>query len=121
MGGADLRGFDFRGAGPTQFGRPLGGEIVYTSSYEVYFPLVATRLEGEVRDRELLRWVLFTDVGFLGLGANDPTFSEMRASSGVGLRIEIPYLELPIALDLGWPWLYEETDNRRQLFFSISR
>ena len=121
MGGADLRGFDFRGAGPTQFGRPLGGEAVYTSSYEIYFPLVATRLEGEVRDRELLRWVLFTDIGFLGLGLNDPTFGEMRASSGVGLRIEIPYLELPIALDLGWPWLYEETDDRRQLFFSISR
>ena len=60
-------------------------------------------VEGEVRDRELLRWVLFTDIGFLGLGLNDPTFGEMRASSGVGLRIEIPYLELPIALDLGWP------------------
>lgn len=121
MGGADLRGFDFRGAGPSQFGRPLGGEAVYTSSYEIYFPLIATRLEGEPRDRELLRWVLFTDIGFLGLGLNDASFREMRGSSGVGLRIEIPYLELPIALDLGWPWKYEESDNRRQLFFSISR
>ena len=121
MGGADLRGFDFRGAGPSQFGRPLGGEAVYTSSYEIYFPLVATRLEGEPRDRELLRWVLFTDIGFLGLGIGDPSFGEMRGSTGVGLRIEIPYLELPIALDLGWPWMYEESDNRRQLFFSISR
>ena len=121
MGGADLRGFDYRGAGPTQFGRPLGGEAVYTSSYEIYFPLVATRLEGEVRDRELLRWVVFTDIGFLGRGLNDPLFREMRGSSGIGLRIEIPYLELPIALDLGWPWLYEETDDRRQLFFQISR
>ncbi|MCK5942713.1 MAG: BamA/TamA family outer membrane protein [Planctomycetes bacterium] len=121
MGGGNLRGFDFRRAGPTQFGRPLGGEVIYTSSYEVYFPLVATRLEGEVRDRELLRWVVFTDIGFLGLGLDDPTFGEMRASSGVGLRIEIPYLELPIALDLGWPWMYEESDDRRQLYFSISR
>lgn len=121
MGGGNLRGFDFRRAGPTQFQRPLGGEAIYTSTYEIYFPLVATRLEGEVRDRELLRWVVFTDIGFLGLGLTDPTFGEMRASSGVGLRIEIPYLELPIALDLGWPWLYEESDDRRQLFFSISR
>ncbi len=121
MGGANLRGFDFRRAGPTQFGRPLGGEVTYTSTFEIFFPLVATRLEGEVRDRELLRWVLFTDIGFLGLGINDPTFEEMRGSSGVGIRIEIPYLELPIALDLGWPWRYEETDDRRQLFFSISR
>lgn len=121
MGGANLRGFDFRRAGPTQFGRPVGGEAVYTSTYEVYFPLVATRLEGEVRDRELLRWVLFTDIGLLGLGLNDPTFRELRASTGVGIRIEIPYLELPIALDLGWPWAFEDTDDRRQLYFSISR
>lgn len=121
MGGRNLRGFEFRRAGPTQFQRPLGGEAIYTSSFEIYFPLVATRLEGEVRDRELLRWVVFTDIGFLGLGIDDPSFREMRASSGVGLRIEIPYLQLPIALDLGWPWLYEETDDRRQLYFSISR
>ena len=121
MGGANLRGFDFRRAGPTQFQRPLGGEVVYTSTYEIFFPLVATRIGGEVRDRELLRWVMFTDIGLLGLGPNDPTFGELRASSGVGLRIEIPYLELPIALDIGWPWFYEETDDRRQLFFSVSR
>jgi outer membrane protein insertion porin family len=121
MGGANLRGFDFRSAGPTQFGRPLGGEVNYTTTAEIFFPLVATRLEGEVRDRELLRWVAFTDIGLLGLSFDDPTFEELRMSVGVGLRIEIPYLELPIALDLGWPLFYEETDDRRQLFFSISR
>ena len=84
-------------------------------------PLVATRLEGEVRDRELLRGVFFTDFGLLGLAVDDPSFGELRASSGFGIRIEVPYLEVPIALDLGWPWLYEETDDRRQLYFSISR
>lgn len=121
MGGANLRGFDFRRAGPTQFQRPIGGEVIYTSTYEVFFPLIATRFPGEVRDRELLRWVLFTDIGLLGLGPNDPTFGQLRGSSGVGLRIEIPFLQLPIALDLGWPWHYEESDDRRQLYFSISR
>ncbi len=121
MGGANLRGFDYRQAGPSQFGRPVGGEAVYTATAELYFPLVATRLDGEVRDRELLRGVLFTDVGFLGLSLDDPTFSEMRASTGIGIRIEIPMFELPIALDVGWPWLYEETDDRRQVYFSISR
>ncbi|MEC9048640.1 MAG: BamA/TamA family outer membrane protein [Planctomycetota bacterium] len=121
MGGANLRGFDFRRAGPTQFQRPIGGEVIYTSTYEVFFPLIATRFPGEVRDRELLRWVLFTDIGLLGLGPSDPTFGQLRASTGVGLRVEIPFLQLPIALDLGWPWYYEETDARRQLYFSISR
>ena len=41
MGGANLRGFDFRRAGPTQFQRPIGGEVIYTSTYEVFFPLIA--------------------------------------------------------------------------------
>jgi outer membrane protein insertion porin family len=121
MGGANLRGFDYRRAGPKQFGRPIGGEAVWTSTVELFMPLVATRLEGEVRDRELLRWLVFTDFGLLGLDAGDPTFGELRASSGIGLRIEIPLLEIPIALDLGWPWMYEDSDDRRQLYFSISR
>jgi outer membrane protein insertion porin family len=121
MGGPDLRGFDFRRAGPTQFNRPLGGEAKWTATAELFFPLVATRLEGEVRDRELLRGVVFTDLGLLGLDDGDETFRQLRASSGIGIRIEIPFLEVPIALDLGWPWIYEETDDRRQLYFSISR
>jgi outer membrane protein insertion porin family len=121
LGGATLRGFDYRRAGPKQFGRPLGGEAMWHATAEVYFPLVSTRLEGDLRDRELLRWVVFTDFGLLGLDVTDPTFRELRAASGIGLRIEIPLLEIPIALDLGWPWLYEESDDRRQLYFSISR
>jgi outer membrane protein insertion porin family len=121
MGGDNLRGFDYRRAGPSQFGRPIGGQARYTATAEIYFPLIATRLEGEVRDRELVRWLLFTDIGLLGLDIDDPTFGELRGSSGFGIRIEIPYLEVPIQLDLGWPWSYEETDDRRQLFFSISR
>lgn len=121
MGGSNLRGFDYRDAGPSQFGRPIGGEATYTASIELFVPLVATRLEGEIRDRELLRGVLFTDFGLLGLSIDDPTFGELRASSGFGIRIEVPYLEVPIALDFGWPWLYEETDDRRVLYFSISR
>jgi outer membrane protein insertion porin family len=121
MGGANLRGFDFRRAGPKQFGRPYGGEIVFTGTAEVIFPLVATRLEGEVRDREILRWLVFTDVGFLGLAHDDPTFGEMRAASGFGFRIELPYFEIPIAIDLGWPWQYEQTDTRRQLWFSLGQ
>jgi len=120
MGGASLRGFGFRRAGPTQFGRPIGGEAMYTATAEVTFPLIATRMEGDVRDRELVRVVTFSDFGLLGLSADDPSFREPRLSVGFGVRIQVPFLELPIALDLGWPLIYEETDDRRQLYFSIS-
>ena len=121
MGAFNLRGFDYRGAGPTQFGHAIGGEALFTSTVEVTFPLVATRMENQVMDRELIRGVLFSDFGLLGLSLHDPTFSEARLSVGFGIRIEVPVLEIPIALDLGWPLLYEESDDRTQLYFSISR
>jgi outer membrane protein insertion porin family len=123
MGGFNLRGFDYRRAGPSQFGRPIGGEVLYTASVELFVPLVSTRREGEVRDRELLRGVVFTDFGLLGLSISDPTFNELRASSGFGLRIELPVpgLELPIALDFGWPWQFEESDTRRYFYWTFGR
>ncbi len=123
LGGFNLRGLDYRRAGPSQFGRPIGGEAIYTASVELSMPLVATRREGEVRDRELLRGVLFTDFGLLGLSIHDPTFGQIRASSGFGLRIDLPVpgLELPIALDFGWPWRFEETDERRYFYWTFGR
>lgn len=121
LGGANLRGFDFRGAGPSQFGQPVGGEALFTTSLEYIVPLVTTRLEREVRDREIVRGLLFTDFGLLGLGIDDPSFDEPRLSVGFGVRIELPVLEIPIAIDLGWPVLYEESDDRQVLWFTLSR
>lgn len=122
MGAVNLRGFDYRGAGPSQFGRAIGGEAMLTSSLELSFPLIATRSERQIQDRELIRGLVFTDFGLDGLALHDPTFyAQPRLSVGFGIRIEVPVLEIPIALDLGWPLLYEETDDRGQLYFSISR
>ena len=42
-------------------------------------------------------------------------------SYGFGLRIDVPVIGIPIALDLGWPIFWEETDRRRQFFFSLSK
>lgn len=121
MGGTNLRGFDFRSAGPKQFDRPYGGEVMFVGTAEIIFPLVSSRMPGEVRDREILRWLVFTDVGMLGLGPDDPSFGEVRAASGFGFRIELPFFQIPIAIDLGWPWKYEQSDDRRQLWFSMGQ
>lgn len=123
LGGRNLRGLDYRRAGPSQFGRPIGGEALYTATIELTFPLVATRGEGDIRERELLRGVVFTDFGLLGLSIDDSTFGELRASSGFGLRIDLPLpgLELPIALDFGWPWMFEESDSRRYFYWTFGR
>ena len=121
LGGSSLRGFRFRGVGPTQYGRPYGGEAMLYGTTEVIAPLVATRMENDLRDRELIRGMLFLDYGLLGLGLNDPTFDELRVSYGIGVRIDVPVLGIPIELALGWPLFSEETDRTRQLWFSLSR
>lgn len=121
MGGASLRGFRHRGAGPTQFDQPLGGEVRYLQTLEYAFPIWSTPVEGRFRETEILRGVVFSDFGLLGLGLHDPTFAEPRLSVGLGIRIQVPLLGLPIELDLGWPLLWEETDHRHQFYFSLGR
>lgn len=121
LGGQSMRGFEFRGVGPRQFGRPYGGEAMYYGTAEIITPLVATRTENDLRDRELLRGVAFLDYGLLGLSVTDPTFEQWRVSYGVGVRIDVPVIGIPIAIDLGWPLAWEDTDRRRQFFFSLSR
>jgi outer membrane protein insertion porin family len=121
LGGSNLRGFDQYRAGPMQFGRALGGEAMYVSRVEYRFPLVSTRFANSVREVELLRGVIFNDAGLLGTSIDDPTFGELRMTIGFGIRIHVPVIGVPIALDLGLPLLYEETDDRRPFYFSLSR
>jgi outer membrane protein insertion porin family len=121
MGGeGSLRGFDFRGVGPVQFGQPIGGEMSVLGTAEYRFPLFATRLPGRDEEIEVLRGAIFTDVGTLQLDVGDPPFGDLRASTGIGVRIRIPFLpQLPIAIHLGYPWLREDTDDTRTLSFTI--
>ncbi|MHC5062684.1 MAG: BamA/OMP85 family outer membrane protein, partial [Planctomycetota bacterium] len=121
MGGNNLRGFDQRRAGPTQFDEPLGGEARYLAGAEYRFPLVSNRSQGGLREQEFLRGVVFSDFGLLGTRLNDSSFDEARLSVGFGLRISVPLLGVPIALDLAWPIRKEDTDEQRQFFFSLSR
>jgi outer membrane protein insertion porin family len=121
MGGSNLRGFDQRRAGPTQFGQPLGGEALYLGTLEYQMPLVSTRLSASVQETELVRGALFTDWGLLGTRIDDPTFGELRLSVGFGIRIRVPRLGIPIALDFGWPLMYERTDDRQVFYFSLFR
>ncbi len=104
-----------------QFGEETGGEVRFLATLEYQFPLVSSRSVGGFGQQELLRGVVFTDYGQLGLDLNDPTWKEPRLSVGFGVRINVPVLGVPITLDLGWPILYEETDDRQVLYFSLSR
>ncbi len=120
IGGALLRGFSREGAGPSQFGQPTGGEARYMATAEYGFPLFSTRLSGQFFETEIIRGVLLSDFGLLGSSLTAEDFGEPRLAVGCGLRITIPGLNLPLAMDLAWPILFEETDDRRQFYFTLS-
>lgn len=119
MGGSSLRGFKQREAGPSQFDNPVGGEARLLSTLEYQFPLISTRMPQQTWETEILRGVVFSDFGMLGLDIQDSTFSEPRLTVGFGLRVHLPVLQVPIQLDLAWPILSEDTDSEEQFFFAI--
>ena len=122
MGGQNtLRGFEFRGAGPKQFGNPFGGELRALGSLEYVFPLLSTDEENRLIRRDLLRGVVFMDAGMLGNRIDDPLFQQVRVSTGFGFRLLLPMLGgLPLALDFGWPLRREASDDLQVFHFAVT-
>ncbi len=117
-GRGTVRGFRFRGAGPSQFGNPLGGEARWLASAEYLIPLFSVMPERGDRQIDMVRLVLFTDAGGLGREMSDPGLWDARVGMGVGIRVRIPGLSfLPIALDLGYPVVKQRSDHTQ--VFSI--
>lgn len=122
-GQSQVRGFRYRRAGPTQFGRPTGGEALYHGALEYGFPIpgASTRLQRSLVDTEILRGAAFVDWGFLGTSLDDPLFDQARVTAGMGLHIRIPGLSpVPIALYFAWPIRSQETDRRQVFSFTFS-
>ena len=112
-GGNTFRGFRHRGVGRHVNGQPIGGEWMLLASTEYEFPLV----------KNLLSVVAFVDQGTVGssIGASDAW--RWRVSVGGGIRLAIPFLlgDRPLALDLGFPILYEDEDERAVVSFTMGR
>ena len=104
-----LRGFQFRGVGPINYG-PLGsgyftgGTFAWLSTIEYQLPLTAN---------ERISFVAFLDYGTV----NDQVeWGDYRAAIGVGLRLKIPGMgPLPIALDFGFP-IQKQPQDIKQVF-----
>lgn len=100
-----MRGFQYRGVGPTQNGYMTGGDFMLLNSIEYQIPLMAN-------DNAYL-------VGFVDSGTVEPNMTQItsyRVSAGVGLRLVVPMMgPVPIALDFGFPVVKADTD-RTQVF-----
>lgn len=94
-GFSSLRGFDFRGASPTEGGVRVGGEFQWLNTLEYTFPLTAD---------DMIKGVLFVDFGTV---EENVTISSdnFRLAPGFGTRIHMPAAGLgaPLAFDFAFP------------------
>lgn len=112
LGGAQtVRGFRFRGLGPHENQKPIGGTGMLWGNLEYSFPIF----------RKLLRGVAFFDYGNLAPTLADFDFSEMRYVVGGGVRINVPLpgQPFPINLYFGVPLAKEDEDRERLFLFTI--
>jgi outer membrane protein insertion porin family len=115
IGGRQLRGFEVGGIGPRDRNTrdALGGNLYYTGSAELQFPL-------GLPDDLGFSGAVFTDVGSLwSLDVNDPGIVESntpRVTSGVGIAWKSPFG--PIRLDFAKPIVKQDEDVAQ--FFNIN-
>ena len=116
-GASSLRGFEFRTVGPreTAPGRaddPIGGNFMVLGTVEYSFPIY----------KDVLRMVVFTDIGSITPSVSSKIFSTMRIAVGVGFRIKVPLLgPRPFAFDFGFPIRKEDNDDVQVFSFSFGK
>ncbi|MEC9093076.1 MAG: BamA/TamA family outer membrane protein [Planctomycetota bacterium] len=112
-GFSTMRGFDFRGASPTQGGVIVGGEFQFLNSLEYTFPITAD---------DMFKGVLFCDYGTV---ESSVTIDEdnFRVVPGFGFRVNLPIGGAggaPLAFDFGFPVASAATDDRRMFSFYMA-
>jgi outer membrane protein assembly factor BamA len=100
-----LRGFAFRGVGPSENGYELGGDFMFLNSLEYQIP---------VKANDQIYMVTFIDSGTVEPEAF--SMKDYRVSAGIGIRFTVPMLgPVPIALDLGFP-IVKGPGDQEQVF-----
>ncbi len=111
-GPTTVRGFKYRKVGPKDvFGEPIGGNSSLLLSAEYEYPIYGP-----------LRGAVFYDTGNVWVDSYEIDPSDLRAGTGVGLRINIPLMgrPIPINLDYGWPIDRDEwTSKSGRFHFSM--
>jgi outer membrane protein assembly complex protein YaeT len=103
-----IRGFQFRGVGPTENGFEVGGDFMFLNSLEYQVPIKAN-------DQIYL-------VGFVDSGTVEQNveIKNYRVSAGFGIRFVVPMLgPVPIALDFGFPIVKKDGDKEQVFSFQL--
>jgi len=106
----NIRGFDFRGISPRTrdpgSDDPIGGDFMAYLGSEYVFPMVGETLLGAV----------FVDSGTVEAST---TVTTWRVSAGVGLRVVIPQMGVPMSLNFGFPLSKSDEDDREVFSFTV--
>jgi outer membrane protein assembly complex protein YaeT len=103
-----LRGFTFRGVGPSENDLHTGGTFSFLNTVEYQFPIL---------QNDKLFFVTFLDHGTV---EQNISIKDYRVSAGFGFRIAVPALgPLPIALDFAFPINRLNTDDKQLFSFYV--
>lgn len=111
-GFGSLRGFAYRGVGPTAgiFKNRVGGDFILLTGAEYSVPLYADTLRGAT----------FLDMGTV---EQDFNITNWRASVGFGLRINVAQVPIfgavPIVMDFGFPIASDDLDDKQVFNFTV--
>ncbi|HHT9108790.1 MAG TPA: BamA/TamA family outer membrane protein, partial [Candidatus Wunengus sp. YC64] len=111
-GYGSLRGFQYRGIAPVdeKTGDQIGGDLLVVMNTEYLVPIY----------KDILRAAVFVDTGKADEKVSDINLDNFRLSTGVGLRVNIPFLgRSTIAIDYGIPIIKEEGDEIQAFSFNF--
>ena len=111
LGGSNsLRGFEYRSVGPSFNKENVGGLSMLTMTAEV-----SHAIWGPVRG------AIFCDAGGAWDRAYEIDFSKFNIGAGYGFRVKLPYLNVPLRLDLAFPLLnnQEGVSSKLRIHFNV--
>ena len=103
-GGDSLRGFDYRTVGPVRSGENIGGQTMLLMTAELSHPIW-----GPVRG------AFFIDAGNAPRSSWSWVFSDINIGAGWGLRIKLPQINVPIKLDIAYPFLNNQDNEKSKV------
>ena len=111
LGGSNsIRGFDYRTVGPTDNDETVGGLSMLLLTAEV-----SHAIWGPIRG------AIFCDAGGAWDHAYELDFSKFNIGAGYGFRVKVPYLNVPIRLDIAYPFLNNQkgVSKKVRLHFNV--
>ncbi len=111
-GFGSLRGFEYRGVAPVdeKTGDQVGGNVLLVMNTEYLIPIY----------KDMIRAAVFVDSGKADESVSDINFDHFRLTTGLGLRLSIPFLgRSTIAIDYGIPIIKEDGDETQGFSFNF--